>query len=125
MHEVVQLLALRAVARLVYEGVGHAGSGRGRFCLPGSGPPGRCRTSSYTACAPEIVRAVSERGVPPLPRLAIRLHGGLAPAPCAALPRAAEDAGPDPGGVARNPLQRGVPTTAAATASPWASCSTA
>jgi 5,10-methylenetetrahydromethanopterin reductase len=54
--------------------------------------------------------------VPTLPRLSVRLHGGMAPQACVAQARAAEAAGIDAIWFAENPFARGIVSAAAACA---------
>jgi hypothetical protein len=72
--------------------------------------PGRGRVGSDGICARE------DEALQGLPKLSVRLHGGLTPRQCVAQAQAAEAAGLDGIAFAENPFNRGILPAAAACA---------
>ena len=63
-----------------------------------------------------LARVREASSLPKLPRLSVRLHGGMTPALCVEQARAAEAAGIDAIWFAENPFARGIMAAAAACA---------
>jgi alkanesulfonate monooxygenase SsuD/methylene tetrahydromethanopterin reductase-like flavin-dependent oxidoreductase (luciferase family) len=72
--------------------------------------PGRDRAGS------DGIRSREGEALQSLPKLSVRLHGGMTPQQCVAQAQAAEAAGLDGIAFAENPFTRGILPVAAATA---------